>query len=85
MKNAFVDITLDALGDLLRLWKGTENLLKEIESSPLGNDHVRLLLSGDRMPDTFSEEPKRAKLYYEGSLTGLCVTICGGEDDHTNR
>jgi hypothetical protein len=75
VKLAYVDITLEALGDHLHLWVGPENLLKGIAHSPLGGDHVRLLLSGNSLPDRFTEEPRRARLVYEGCLTGKKVTI----------
>jgi hypothetical protein len=75
MNSAFVDITLETSGDLFHLWIGTENLLKAIQCSPLGDEYVRLLLSGDGLPDTYSEKAKRAKLCYQGSLTGANLNI----------
>lgn len=72
MKHAFVDITLDALADLLHLPIGT---LKGITPSPLGDDYARLGLSGDALPAPFSDQPRRAKLYYDGSLTCLNLSI----------
>lgn len=79
MKRAYVDMTLDSLGDLLRLWRDDENLLRGIAPSPLGDEHVRLVLSGDGLPDTFSDEPKRAKVCYEGSIYSLRATIYQGD------
>lgn len=72
MKHAFVDITLEALTDLLRLPNST---LRKVEASPLGENYIRLILEGDLLPDVFSDKPRAAKLYYDGWLASLILSI----------
>jgi hypothetical protein len=69
MKKAYVDVTLEMLNDLLHLYtlKGDEFLLENVEKSPLFPNHIRLHLSGDALPETYSEEPKRAIIHYEAT------------------
>jgi len=62
-------------------------LVQNAEPSPLGEGHIRLHLAGDALPETYSEEPRQAKLWYEAvydesfPYRGIRVTIVDPEND----
>ncbi len=76
MKRAYIDVSLEMLGDILQLYKIKAEL--ENVSSPMENNgYVRLYVVGDGLPDecTDSATDTRLKLNYEGTFSGIKLTV----------